>query len=205
VKRSALSRTASLERGAFRRREAPPAAPDGYVPALPKPVRAPKDFRPLRAKKPINRTNPARKAAKFARNFGEHRAFIVGLPCAVRLKPSCRENPWRIVPAHVRAIGMGAAKGTWRDLVPLSHDLHMKQHRLGVRGFEETFGISLRALRHVLVVADPVVSIEEQLIAWRLLHQEHSEAEITAALQRGFDLTGFPVEPPRAAEEVERG
>lgn len=188
---------------------------NSYQPGLPKPTRKLKEPSVLRSKKPLRRVNPERKAAKFERNFGAHRDFIVALPCAVRLSrsgglpvvhsfdragrarnPSLR-NPFSIVSAHVQAIGMGGAKGSWRDLVPLSADLHLSQHRLGLAEFERRFEVSLRALRHVLVVADPDVEPSEQLAAWDRLHQQHTPEEVREALQRGYDLTGRAIVPPR--------
>jgi hypothetical protein len=95
---------------------------------------------------------------------------------------------------------MGGCKGGWRDMVPLSRDLHDLQHAIGIKAFEDRFEVSLHALRHVLVVSDPGVDVSEQVAAWRRLH-EHPAGEVTSALQRGLDLTGFPISPPRVAEE----
>jgi len=63
--------------------------------------------------------------------------------------------------------------------------------------FEARYELPLRALRHVLVVADPAVEIEEQWVAWRKLHEEHGVLEVQGALQRGLDLCGYTIEPPK--------
>ena len=157
----------------------------------------------LKRHKPLRKSNPERRKRKHARNHGEHSAFIRSLPCAVRQLPSCRENRWRIVPAHAVATGMGGCKGTFRDTVPLSWDLHQLQHNIGIDAFEERFGVPLLALRHVLMVADPGMVIHEQLEAWRRLYAEHSDSEICAALQLGKDLTGHFVKPPAVGQEKE--
>lgn len=188
---------------------------------LPKPVRAKKPRRPLRrtkplakgkppkrasglepgrlrSRKPMKKSNPVRRAKKYARNYGEHRPFVVSLECAIRVGNG-QPNPWRIVPAHVVATGAGGCKGDWRDLVCLSYDLHLEQHRIGVRAFQEKYGVNLFALRHVLVVADPGVDVREQLAAWKRLHEEHTGQEVIDALGRGFLLTGREIAPPTIA------
>lgn len=180
-----------------------------YQPALPKPVRQAKPVSRLESRSELKRrtrlrqSNPARKAKKFARNFGTHRSFIGSLPCAIRLKRPGRENPWKIDPAHAVATGMGGAKGTWRDLIPLSRDLHRKQHRTTMAAFQALYAVPLLALRHVLVVADPNVAIGDQLEAWRRLHEEHPPEEVLAALQRGYDLCGYHVCPPQVGAQEE--
>jgi hypothetical protein len=194
-----VNRSTPLRRGAWTREKRDPV--DLGPNALNKPVRLVKPASRLESKSelkrggPIRRSNPVKKARKFARNFGEHRAFIVGLPCSIRLKRSGKANPWKIDPAHAIAAGMGGAKGTWRDLIPLSWDLHKRQHTMTIDQFERLYDVPLLALRHVLVVADPGVDVQEQLEAWRRLH-EHPEHEILAALQRGYDMCGYVVVPP---------
>jgi len=69
-------------------------------------------------RRPLPARNPERQEASYRRNYagplpGDYRLRIVVMPCAAcgRRAPS--------EPAHVRARGMGGAKGCWRDLAPL--------------------------------------------------------------------------------------
>lgn len=71
-----------------------------------------------RHRSPIPAVNRDRRDETYRRNFGgpapgDYRLRIVLMPCA-----ACkRRGPSE--PAHVRARGMGGAKGSWKDLVPL--------------------------------------------------------------------------------------
>jgi hypothetical protein len=94
------------------------------------------------------------------------------------------------------ATGMGGCKGTFRDTVPLSWDLHELQHNIGIVAFEKRFGVPLRALRHALMVADPGMEIHEQIEAWCRLHEHQPAHEIPAALLLAYDLCGYHVAPP---------
>ena len=74
---------------------------------------------------PLRKTNPERRARAYARNFGAHADTIRSMPCLV---PGCQQ---RVEACHVRARGMGGAKGSWRDLVPLCREHHIEagEHR----------------------------------------------------------------------------
>jgi hypothetical protein len=155
----------------------------------------------LRSKHPIQKSNPERRAKKFARNFGDHADFIRSLGCAVEDCEGASQA------AHVISRKMGGCGGDRFDLVPLCRDHHPKQERYRhnpegrLTAFEVEHGLSLRALRRVLVVADPGQEPSEQIEAWALLHSEHADPAIQSALQRALDLTGRVIAPPTIAIE----
>jgi hypothetical protein len=140
----------------------------------------------------------------YGRNFaGElpagpgHDEFIRGLSCLVY---GCTRLP--IQAAHTVARGSGGCGSSWRQLVPLC-----RKHHVGPQGqegrteaFEKDHGLCLGALAEVLVVADPGVLLVEQLAAWSRL-EAYLEAERMGALQRGYDLTGYTIGPPKVAGE----
>ena len=95
---------------------------------------------PLVRKTPMRTRNPKRRAAAYARNFGDHADTIRALPCLV---PGCQH---RAEAAHARARGMGGCKGSWRDLVPLCREHHEEagEYRTTRRhAFELRHGVSL--------------------------------------------------------------
>jgi hypothetical protein len=157
----------------------------------------------LRAKKPLKASNPKRRAEKYARNFSGttsglpgHDDFVRSLPCAVLYQ---RRSD--VEAAHVEGRKMGGAAGDWRELVPLTRQLHRELDRIGLDAFERKHGINLRGLRHALVVADPGVSPAEQLAAWRRLLAEFPDIDACGrVLQHAWDLCGHKVEPPRIAD-----
>jgi hypothetical protein len=192
---------------------------------LSKPVRAPKVRKPLkrtalapgkpmkrtsalepgrlRSKHPIRRSNAIRRGKMFKRNFGDHAEFIRSLDCAVEACPGPSQA------AHVVSRKMGGCGGDRFDLVPLCAEHHPKQERYRhnpegrLTAFEVEHGLNLRALRRVLVVADPSMEPAEQIAAWALLHEEHETPAIQCALQRALDLTGREIAPPTIAVETE--
>lgn len=95
---------------------------------------------PLQRRTPMRRANPQRRARQHERNFGAHADTIRALPCLV---PGCRRPAEA---AHARARGMGGAKGSWRDLVPLcrAHHIEAGEARTSQRhAFEVRHGVSL--------------------------------------------------------------
>ena len=89
---------------------------------------------------PLRKANPERRARLYARNFGDHADTIRSMPCLV---PGCQQ---RVEACHARARGMGGAKGSWRDLVPLCREHHIEagEHRTTQRhAFELRHGVSL--------------------------------------------------------------
>ena len=65
---------------------------------------------------------------------------VRAMPCLV---PGCMQ---RVEACHARARGMGGAKGSWRDLVPLCREHHEEagEHRTSKRhAFELRHGVSL--------------------------------------------------------------
>lgn len=95
---------------------------------------------PIKRHTPMRRTNPERRARLYAHNFGEHADFVRSLPCLVT---GC-SRPAEA--AHARARGMGGAKGSWRDLVPLcrAHHIEAGEARTSQRhAFEVRHGVSL--------------------------------------------------------------
>ena len=94
----------------------------------------------LKRRTPLRQRNPERRARLYARNFGEHADRVRSLPCLV---PGCMQ---RVEACHARARGMGGAKGSWRDLVPLCREHHEEagEHRTSKRhAFELRHGVSL--------------------------------------------------------------
>lgn len=163
-------------------------------PPLLKPQKVKRKPTPLRA------CNPKRKAEKYEKNFsGEipagpgHDEFIRGLSCLVF---GCNRYP--IEAAHTVTRKAGGCGSSWRQQVPLC-----RKHHTGPQGqegrteeFGREHGLDLHALAEVLVVADPGVLLVEQVAAWGRL-QAYGEAARLGALQRGFDLTGYVILPPK--------
>lgn len=92
---------------------------------------------PITRKTRVKRANRPRKAETFQRAYGgaERAAWVQAQPCAVHgTTPS--EN------AHVRTGGTGR-KADARWIVPLCHVCHEHLHRVGIRTFEEGYGIIL--------------------------------------------------------------
>lgn len=82
---------------------------------------------------PVNRE---RARAKYLRNFGPKADAMRGGPCLVA---GC---PWPAVPAHVRARGMGGAKGSAAD----PHHREAGEYRTSERSaFEARYGLDLIA------------------------------------------------------------
>ncbi|MBL9105167.1 MAG: hypothetical protein JNL82_29750 [Myxococcales bacterium] len=106
---------------------------------------------PLRRGKALRRVNPARRRA-FARNFGDRAPAVRAMACLCSAEgrrgmtpPNLRDRcAGAIEAAHVRARGMGGAKGDRRDLVPLCTYHHQRQHQLGVHRFAEIYGVDLQ-------------------------------------------------------------
>ena len=86
---------------------------------------------------PLKPRNPKRKAASFARAYGspERVSWIQRQPCVL-----CGHTPSEN--AHVRTGGTGR-KADARWIVPLCHVCHEHLHRVGIRTFEEGYGIIL--------------------------------------------------------------
>jgi hypothetical protein len=150
--------------------------------------------------KPLRARNPERKEAMYERNFSGgtgpgHDEFIRGLPCLVF---GC--NRWPIEAAHTVTRKRGGCGSSWRQQVPLCRKHHPVQEGR-TDEFGREVGLDLNALAEVLVVADPGVPVPEQLEAWRRL-AAYDEASRLGALQRGYDLTGYHIQPPQVAQET---
>lgn len=102
----------------------------------PKPLRKPKQPRPLARKSRINPVNKARRHERFERAYHSvgFVQWIHSLGCSV---DGCRETD--IEACHVVA----RPAGTWRDVVPMCRVHHSMQHTLGIRSFERRFNIEL--------------------------------------------------------------
>ena len=97
---------------------------------------------------PMKRSNPARRAKMYARNFGPRAIAVRGMPCLVararKARDLCRGE---VQAAHVVARGMGGCGGDARSLVPLCARHHEQS---GARGtmqrvdFETEHGIVLQ-------------------------------------------------------------
>jgi hypothetical protein len=83
---------------------------------------------------PRNRT---RSTAARAQDFGEEAATVRLLPCTVL---GCCVSPCQ--PAHVKSRGAGGGRF---DIVPLCHDHHREQHRVGIKTFAAKHALDLRA------------------------------------------------------------
>lgn len=97
----------------------------------------------LQTRTPIAKVNRKRKRKAYARNYGERGALVRAMPC-VLLGRGCSG---RVVAAHVRARGMGGAKGDRRCLAPLCDGHHRElDDRLGSpERFAERYGVDLLA------------------------------------------------------------
>ena len=100
-------------------------------------------------KTPMKRKNPKRKRKLYERNYGDRAAAVRDMHClvvplhALDQRITCRG---RIVAAHVRARGMGGAKGDRRDLVNLcaKHHDEAGEYRTSQRAaFEAKWGVDL--------------------------------------------------------------
>ena len=97
---------------------------------------------PLKRKTRLRARNPERRAAAFARNFGDRGAAVRAMRCLV---PGCRHDPQA---AHAIARGMGGVKGSLRHLVPLcsAHHRDAGENRTSQRArFEAAHGLDLIA------------------------------------------------------------
>jgi hypothetical protein len=129
----------------------------------------------------------------FRRNFGDHSVWLRGLGCCVF---GCLL--WPVEIGHTVTRKAGGCGSDWRKTVPLCGDHHKRQEgRTNEFGAEN--GVNLHALADALVVADPNVITSEQIAAWGRL-EAYSHFDRLGALQRGFDLTGYLIEPPRVAD-----
>lgn len=116
-----------------------------------------KRTKPMRRTR-INPVNEKRKRQQYERNFKgpyagyDHAARMRLMGCAV---PQCKGHTEA---AHQTARGMGGAKGSWRDLVPLCVEHHDEfDHVLANRPalFKEKYGIDLVAMAvHLARCAD---------------------------------------------------
>src|SRR5690606_3775495 len=88
----------------------------------------------LRRETRIRPVNPARRRARYARDFGAYAETIRALPCSVCGAPGPSD------PHHVRSRGAG---GDRRDLVPLCRTHHREYHDVGRRTFEARRGVDL--------------------------------------------------------------
>lgn len=91
----------------------------------------------------IRARNPKRKAATFARNYGERGALVRAMPCVVA---GCRHQSEA---AHVKARGMGGAKGDKRGLWPgcQMHHTEAGEFRTTARArFEARYKLDLIAI-----------------------------------------------------------
>ena len=95
----------------------------------------------LKRRTGIRKVNRKRKAARFAKNFGEKAAWIREMPCAVTVC-QYREYSWTEA-AHVKSRGAG---GSSAHLAPLCAVHHGLQHAMGIASFEREYDVNLRML-----------------------------------------------------------
>ena len=91
----------------------------------PKRPRRPKAPRELVRKTALAKSNPERRAALYARNFGEWADEIRAMPCW-----GCGTTREKIDAAHTVARGMGGCGGDKRTLLPLCAD-NIATQRIG--------------------------------------------------------------------------
>lgn len=131
---------------------------------------------PLVRGKRVSRMNKERRAAKYARNFGDEAAAVRAMPCL-----ACRNPPPKVGRAtgsvqatHVTARGMGGAKGTRLDLVPLCarHHSEAGEARTSARAeFEARYGLDLRAIADEIALAhEPPLGIRGLAKRWAFWH-----------------------------------
>ena len=126
-RRSPLTRKSPLRPGGELRRTA----------LARKPGTALKRTGPPKAKKPLRRVNPERRAAEFARCYGSEArvAFVRSLPSVATGRRPC-------VNAHVGTGGTGR-KADARHIVPLTWDEHEEMHRVGEAAFAARYSLDL--------------------------------------------------------------
>lgn len=91
---------------------------------------------------PLRRSNPRRRRAAHARDFGERAAIIRTMPCLAAADGRCLG---RIEAAHARSRGAG---GDRHHLVPLCTGHHREQHDHGVQTFARKHGLDLLTHAH---------------------------------------------------------
>jgi hypothetical protein len=100
----------------------------------------------------INPVNRKRRAAKYIRNFAgpnQHDTWIRALPCCLCKHLGQRQGS-QTQSAHTVARGMGGAKGTYRDTVPLCNAHHRVQETVGNERIMAHYGLDLVALAAAL-------------------------------------------------------
>ncbi len=130
--------------------------------------------------------NPARRGRKYLRNFAGRLADGAGFPSgydhseAVR-RMACAASDFSryhqpIEAAHAAARGMGGAKGTWADLIPLCRSCHARfdvEHANDIERFGASVGKDLRGRADRLAIQ-----------AWEANGSGDEPAEILEAIGR---------------------
>lgn len=109
------------------------------LPAFPKPTSKVRTPKPLK-RSPMKRSNRRRRAATYARNFGERGAAVREMPCLLAPTGGCRG---RTEAAHATARGMGGHNGDRRSLVPLCTWHHRASGDMGAITFAAKYRIDL--------------------------------------------------------------
>lgn len=76
-----------------------------------------------------------------ARQFGGKAVVIRMLDCA-----ACGEKPTEEKPSHAAHVVSRGAGGTSKDLIPLCHICHERQHKWGIKTFADAYKLDLKAL-----------------------------------------------------------
>ena len=100
-------------------------------------------------RRPVPKSNPARKAKRYEAAYGLKGQWIRGLPCCCsgrRTGDLIRQGAVRgvmvvVVAAHFPSRGAG---GDSQNLVPLADHLHRWAHDHGERALEKRFGVNFR-------------------------------------------------------------
>ena len=97
----------------------------------------------------VRQRNPDRRAAAYARNFGDRAGAVRAMPCLCdrpRVRLADQQCGGDITASHARARGMGGCKGDRRQLVPLCyrHSVEAGEHGTSQRlAFESRYCVSL--------------------------------------------------------------
>lgn len=104
--------------------------------------------KPLTRKGRVKPRNSKRKAAAFARNFGDEADAVRAMPCRLSAMSPPLGLGWSapgccgdIVVAHV--VSRGASGGRF-DIIPLCQRHHDEQHACGIETFSRRYGLDLR-------------------------------------------------------------
>lgn len=107
----------------------------------------------LSRKTPVKKVNAARAAFRRARDFGPQAERCKTMDCCV-----CARG-YPSVPAHVLSRGRGGHDRA--NVVPLCWWCHEEQHRTGIKTFQATHGIDMKAIAQEIAA-----QLEAEGVTW---------------------------------------